>query len=616
MAAGLDNSVEASVSSEASAAAWLSGTALGGIRRAAGLFGLVLVIACLHWARAVAIPVSLALLLSLLLTPVVIRLQRRGLGRIPSVLVTVLLAGALLGAVGWAVTGQLAALIDELPRYRENIRARVDFVREAHRGTFVGRAEEAARDMAQQIAQPAPGERPAARPVLVKLEAPGFTTQLPSLLEAAATAGLVVALVIFMLIRRDELRARLIRVIGYSRLTLTVRALEEAASRISRYLVAQCLLNASFGLAVGLGLFAVGLPYAIFWGFLGALLRFVPYAGTFIAMVLPTALALAVFDGWTRPLLVAALFLIVEPLVYFVLEPILYGQSIGVSEVALLVALAFWTWLWGPVGLILAAPLTVCLVVTAKYVRELEFIEVLMTDGTDFDPAATYYHRLLAAEPDEAARVVADYRRDHPVERLFEAVLVPALAIARRDRARDHLSDEDVASIVRSTQVTLEKVCDAGGALPAAAHGPPVALMPVRDDLDLVALEMLGRLLEARGIAAVRAAWPCPAADVGGHGQSPRPRVVCLGAVTPGGIAEARHICRGLRARTPDLAIVVWLPGDGDETYASLLREAGASRTSASLLEVRDHLLRYAAGPEGDRRRGPVRLHAARTSLI
>ena len=573
-----------------------------GLQRAGSLIALILVIACLYWAQAVAIPVAAAILLSALLGPIVGGLRRVGLGKVSSVLVTVVLAAALLGALGWGVISQLDALVDELPRYRQNIRQRIAHLRQAQQTTFFGKAQETAREMARTITPPPPASE---RPMHVVVDpSPALTTRLPSAVQTLASVGLVAALVVFMLLRRDELRSRIIRVVGYSRLTLTLRAIEDASQRISRYLLTQAVINTGFGVVVGVGLGLIGVPYAVLWGVLAALLRFIPYAGAWMAGLMPIALALAVFDDWQRPLMVAALFVLLEPLIYFVIEPVLYAQSTGVSEVALLVALAFWAWLWGPVGLLLGTPLTVCLVVVAKHVRELEFLGVLMSDEPAL-PGVGFYQRVLAADPHGAERVAEEFLETQPPERLYDDVLLPSLALARRDRLRHHLVDEEVRSIVEAIRETLDRLRattpDAvQDATPVRTPDDPeadvVLLAPARDDVDEVALEMLAQLLLTQGIRASTVPAPAPHRVVEqiGRGGSDRPRLVCIGSVVPGGVAQARALCRTIRAGAPDTPIAVGLWGDPDAPTAhrTLLSAAGATEVAGTVLEARDQIAR------------------------
>jgi len=233
----------------------------------------------------------------------------------------------------------------------------------------------------------------------------------------------------------------LIRLIGYGRMTVTTTALQDAGARISRYLLMQSIINSVFGLAVGLGLFLIGLPYAALWGFLAAVLRFIPYIGPWVAAIIPSALALAAFEGWIWPIAVAGLFVVLELFTNMILEPLLYGDSAGVSQVALLVSVAFWTWLWGPIGLLMATPLTVCLVVLGKYVPQMEYITVLMSDQSVAEKKIIYYQRLLAMDRDEAAEIVEEYVMAHPPEQVYDAVMLPALHFARLDRERDGLTE-------------------------------------------------------------------------------------------------------------------------------------------------------------------------------
>jgi predicted PurR-regulated permease PerM len=247
------------------------------------------------------------------------------------------------------------------------------------------------------------------------------------LLGPFAAGGLIIVLVIFMLINREDMRNRLIALIGHGQLTATTHALEEASDRISRYLLMQLILNGAFGIAVSLGLLLIGVPYAPLWGFFAAVLRYIPYLGSWLSALLPIAMSLLVSDSWTQPILIAVLFLALELPINLFVEPWLYGRRTGVSEAALLVAVAFWAWLWGPVGLILASPLTACLVVLGKYVPALSFFNTLLGDRPVLDPPIRYYQRLLARDHDEAVEIAEEQSKNSSVEAVYDQVLVPAL---------------------------------------------------------------------------------------------------------------------------------------------------------------------------------------------
>jgi hypothetical protein len=278
------------------------------------------------------------------------------------------------------------------------------------------------------------------------------------LLESLFYMMMVAILVIFMLLEREELRNRTIRLLGYGRLSLTTQALDEAGHRVSRYLFTQFVVNASLGAAIGLGLFLLGVPYALLWGLSIIVLRFVPYIGIWIAAILPLAASLATSSNSWQPLSVIALFAVLEPVVSMLIEPVLFSQNAGTSRLAMLIAIAFWAWLWGPVGLLLATPLTACLAVVAKYVPQLEFIAVLLGDEPMLQTSVAYYKRLVAQDPDEAEAIVEEQLRTHSVEHVYDEVLVPALHYAKRDRRLAILTDDEQEFIYKSTREIIERI--------------------------------------------------------------------------------------------------------------------------------------------------------------
>jgi predicted PurR-regulated permease PerM len=561
-----------------------------------GIGIIALVVAGLYWLQAVLIPLALAVLLTFLLSPVVSTFERRGLGRVPSILVTVLLALSLLGAIGWTLTHQLVTLADELPRYSLNIHHRIADLRGAGKGGSVEKVQNAVADVVGEIEKTG-GTRQ--KPVAVVLEAPSILVHLPNLLQALASAGVVTVLVIFMLLERRELRDRLILLIGYRRMTATTRALDEAGTRISRYLLMQSLINGSFGVAVGLGLFLIGIPYAIIWGSLAAALRFIPYLGAFIALLLPLALSLAVFPGWLQPALVVGLFLVLEPITGSVLEPWLYGQSAGVSQVALLIALTFWTWLWGPAGLLMATPLTVCLLVLAKHLPALGFIVVLMGDRPVIETKARYYQRLLARDQDEASDIVEAYVNTEGQESVYDAVLLPALYYAKQDRDRGLLSEGDVQFVGQATREILDVLAqdapapleiDTGDLSVTDPGYTPVRILgcPARDEADALGLEMVRHLLGPARHRIELSGTGMLTAEVVAWVDLHRPALVCIGAVAPGGLSQARHLCKRLRSQCPELTIVVgrWGLHHEKDTDCQHLLAAGADYVGTTLFDT------------------------------
>ena len=352
--------------------------------------GGVLIVVVLYWAQAVLVPFALAVLLTFVLTPPVIRLERL-LGPIGAVLAVALLVFTVLGLSGWGLARQLTHLADELPRYRVNILTKIADVRGAGKGGSVERLQETIDDIKTNLDDSKTPSGSVTRPMVVTSEpfagVTGFTWLGP-VLGPLGTAGLVLIMVITMLVERRDLRDRLIALIGHGQLALTTKAFDEAGTRVSRQLLMQSLVNLLYGAAAGAALFILGVPYPWVWAALGAALRFIPYLGPVIGAGAPILVSLAALPGWSRPLWVAACYLVLELFTNLVLETKLYAGAAGVSQVALLVSVAFWTWLWGPLGLLMATPLTVCLVVLGKHVPGLEFVGTLMADTPAWPPSS------------------------------------------------------------------------------------------------------------------------------------------------------------------------------------------------------------------------------------
>ena len=554
--------------------------------------------------QAVLIPLAITLLLTFLLAPVVGTFERRGLRHVPAVLVTVVLAFSLLGVVGWTFTRQLVTLADELPRYRTNIQSKIADLRGAGKGGSVEKVQRTVEDVVGEIQKTDEPGPPRDKPIAVVVEAPSLLGHLPGLVQALASAGVVSLLVIFMLLERRELRDRVILLIGYRRMTATTRALDEAGERITRYLLTQSIINGSFGTAVGLGLFLIGVPYAIIGGFLAAALRFIPYVGWVIGALLPLVLSLAVFPGWLQPALVIALFIMVDLVTGALIEPWLYGQSAGVSKAALLVAVTFWAWLWGPAGLLLATPLTVCLIVLGKHLPALGFLVVLMGDRPVIEAKARYYQRLLARDQDEATDIVEASVEAEGRESVYDAVLLPALFYAKQDRDRGLLTESDTQFVVQATRDILD-VLGQDAAAPAAPDTAiaTVTLLgyPARDEADAVALEMVRRLLDPVGYRMEVSAPAMLTAEVVAWVEQHRAALLCIGTVAPGGLSQARLLCKRLRAQYPALKIVVGRWGLHDEMEADRLHllAAGADHVETTVRDTQRTLVQLRPPPPG-----------------
>lgn len=567
------------------------------------------IIASLYWGQAVLIPVALAMLLTFLLSPVAEALERIAFGRLPSVILVAVLTFSLLGGIGWIVTLQFSSLANELPKYTVNIRQKIADVRGAGKGGALEKVQKTVEELKSEIEKnDAPAKLKDQQPPLVVRPRESFAfwpvpLAVGPMLERFAGVGLVIVLVIFMLFQREDLRNRLIRLVGYGRLTVTTRALEEAGQRISRYLLMQTLINSSFGLAVGFALYLIGLPYPILWGFLAAVLRFIPYVGPFAAAIMPSALSLAVFEGWLWPIVIVGILLALELLNNMVLEPLLYGESAGVSGVGLLVAVAFWTWLWGPVGLILATPLTVCVVVLGKHVPGMDFIGVLISDQPAMESNISYYQRLLAMDQAEAAEIVEEHLKIHPREQIFDAVLLPALKYARRDRDLGRLTEDGEQFVLRATREILEDFTsltptsesEATDSLAADEVSAPLLKVrilgcPARDEADELALLMLRQLfVSTRYDVEVMSAAVLTSEVVGMIGAK-NPAVIVSATLSSGGLAQTRYLCKRLRARFPNLKLAIGQWGMESEDRNSILL-AGADTVGTTMIETREQII-------------------------
>jgi predicted PurR-regulated permease PerM len=571
---------------------------------------LVVGVAALYLARGLLIPIALAVLLTFLVHPLVGGLLRLGLHRAVAVGMVVTMLFATLGGVAWMLSTEMAVLSVHIPAYRDNLIAKINHARRWARGGTIEKAQTAVSEVTAELQKESPtGRAPrtaprTAAPVVVHSRPSGLW-QLPTLIEAMGAAATVIALVIFMLIEREDLRNRLIRLAGYGRLIATTRALDEAAQRISRYLLMQTLVNAFFGAGATVGLLLIGVSYAPLWGFLAAVLRFIPYVGVWLGALIPIVFALAEFPTWQPPILVAGLFILLETICSLALEPRLYGHSAGVSQVALLCSIAFWTWLWGPMGLLLATPLTVCLVVLAKHVSGMEFIGILMADAPPIAPPAAYYQRLLAEDRAEAARIVARFAQEHPIEAVYDALILPALSHARRDRRMNQLPEAAERYVWRTTREIIEDLHAKRRAAALAGDGarplPPsggarkvrVLASPVRDGADELGLLMLEHLLDPDRWAIELTSPHLLASEVIALVEKTRPAVVCLGALPASGLAaHTRYLCKRLRKRFPDLRIVVGRWGLREQAAAARrqLEAAGATHVAVSLVETRAHL--------------------------
>lgn len=543
-------------------------------------------VAALYLGRDVLIPLALAILLSFVLSPATTLLRRLGLARVPSVLLVVLIVFAVVAGFATLVTTQVTGLADNLARYESNFRAKIRAAETmAKGGGPLKRMQRVWEDIQKELEKssqritgggaPPPGaggqtgeqapipvevHQPPAKPVQIASEFAG------GLLKPLATTGIVVVFVIFLLLQREDMRDRFIRLFGSNDVHRTTELMTDAGKRVSRYLLMQVVINAFYGISVSIGLWLIGVPHTMLWGLLAFVLRFIPYVGPAMAAIMPIIIAVADDPGWTKPLLAVALFAVLELLINNIFEPWLYGSSTGLSPIAILVAAVFWTTLWGAVGLLLSTPLTVCLVVLGRHLPQLQFLEVLLGSEPVLPTDIKFYQRLLAGDTEEAARVAEEYRQEHTVADLYDKVLIPALAFADQDRMRGALDRERWTSIAQAMEDIVDDLraetpdadADAGGEAggteeegDAARNSAIVLCVGGRNDLDAAAAAMLAHLLEGAGFDPRVLAGSALSTLHVGPLQRGRPVVVCLFYVNPGALHHARRLIRRVRQSLP-----------------------------------------------------------------
>jgi predicted PurR-regulated permease PerM len=578
------------------------------------------IVAFMYFTGEVLKPLALSILLSFALAPVVRLMERIGLPRALSVVLTVVMALGVLGGVGYVVGRQLTSLANDLPSYQQNIESKLDRVIKPGEQSAADKLRTMADQVTAKMEDPIKAQERATRIQKVEVVShPSIQDQLRSAigpyLEFLGVGSFVLVLVLFMLMGRKELSDRIIGLFGDRQVSLTTRTMQEIGQRITRYLATFALVNSGFGLVIGVGLQLIGVPFAVLWGCLAGLLRFIPYVGPAVAFVLPLVFAFAHFSGWAQPLEVVALFAVVEVALNSYLEPVIYGKTTGVSALGLLVAAMFWTWLWGTTGLLLSTPLTVCLAVMGKYVPSLRFFAALLGEEVELEPDVRFYQRLVALDRDGATEVVDDAVKQMPRVEVFDRVLVPALARAERDFAHDELNDVDRAfiwQVVGDVLDGLEGTADFG--LSTSAPGTNGSRSPgvgdgdrervslvgiaVEDTSDVLILRMLAQLLEGSGLslqilADTDSDSPLHLAEQ--VAESP-PRAVIVSHLPPEGLTMACYLLRRLRAHLPDLTIEAghWCETCNAASAAERLVAAGATHVVYTLADARDRIVRAA----------------------
>jgi predicted PurR-regulated permease PerM len=632
------------------------------------------VVTILYFGKPVLMPLALAGLFSFLLSPLVNSLHRLRLPRALAVVLVTLSVFSLLGVLGWVIGRELSSLAASLPNYKDNIRSRIISFHQSGRGGVMDQIKEIKTTIEETNAEaeaeaeaeakakagvetgtgadkgkpalpegteastpvpPPPPESPAPPPAPAEPEPtqkksggekpapPAEAERSPNWMngmlgnagEALATVATVIVFVIFMLLRQQELRNRLMRLAGFRHVTIVTRAMDETGERVGRYLLMQATINGLYGVVLATGLYFIGMPYVVLWGVLAALFRFIPYVGPIVVAILPSAVSLAVFPDWQQPLMVMGLIAVLELVTNMILEPVLYGHSVGVSEFALLIAIVFWTWIWGGIGLVMATPLTVCFVVMARHVPALEWVEILMGDNPKVKPYMVLYQRLLAGDDSEAEDfLTAELKKKTRIEVLDETIL-PAIALAKRESSQDRLTDAEEKEIHDSIlQVMTEAMPptdadaetgnrngdgdgDGDGIAEAPVGKVPVAPRPLLlgwpldDSADDTALRCLALHLPS-GLDFEIVPGQRLTAELHADIEARQPTALLISATPPGSHETARLHLRRIRRQFPKLRVFIGRWGVPDDLVkADPLLEAGASAVYTRLSEAETALV-------------------------
>jgi predicted PurR-regulated permease PerM len=549
------------------------------------LLTLVLVVGILYTGKDVLLPLALGIVLAFILTPLVRVFDRMRLPRFAGVALTMLIALGVVGGMSYIVVDQFAELSTEISQYTSSMRRKVGQLRMGNDAalrqftrTMDRVTEQFYNDPDQRNAEPVRVVPQRVSPMVRLREATG------AVFEPLASAFIVFVLVTFLLGQREDLRDRFIRLIGAGNVGMTTRLMNEAAYRVSQFLLWQTLVNIAFGICIALGLYWIGVPYAALWGGITAVLRFVPYVGTVLSALMPATLAFATFPGWAETFQTMALFLCLDLVTAYFVEPVVFGYRTGVSSFALLVSALFWIWVWGPVGLLLATPLTVCIAVLGRHVRSLRFLAVIFADEPALTPHVRFYQRLLAKDEDEAGQLVNRKLQESGPIAVIDEVLMPTVTLVMQHRDQNEITEDDATLVLDVIAETVQQLpSNAGMARPAAS----IIGLAIPTMADLLMLEMLRTAYGRERIAPTAPELTTEEALLIAIRQ--KPRMVCIAGTATTRGSELRNYCRRIRSALPDIKIVVLRPPlteDQMPLSTERFKEAGADHLALSTKEA------------------------------
>lgn len=580
------------------------------------------IVLTMQWGRAVLIPIAIAMLLTVLLSPAVQRLQSWGMNRISAVLLSVCLLGGLLIGLGGMMAAQITNLLAELPRNTETIRAKIKSLKELGSGPVSQQFGHMLEELQQEVSptstdsgdQVVDTEQPTKSPTSTGSEDHGgesatvpwmlITGYLGSAFEVLGALAFTMVLLVFFLLEREDLRDRVILLAGKARLSVTSKAIEDITTRVTRYLVMVGAVNGGFGVCLTVGLFLLGMPYAVLWGVLAGGLRFIPYIGPWIGALFPITMSLALSSGWGQPLAVLGYVLFLELICNNVVEPLVYGRTIGVSPTALLISAVFWLFLWGPIGLVLSAPFAVCLVVIGKSIPQLRFLHLLLGDQPALTTDVSFYQRLMLGDRLAAQQIAVKRLQSSSLLEVYDELMIPTLNYADRDLHRNDLSAADHAEVLAGVQATLSQLDKAadqtatGSEVVKESRREPLVLdsrrrvtllgCPADDDTDCLGLGLLSRLLDHEKWNLQFVALETLTSEVLDQVKQESPDLVCIASIPPGGRSQTRYLCKRLRTVAPDLPILVgrWGAKRVSQAERDRFEQAGATVVATSLDET------------------------------
>ncbi len=592
-------------------------------------FLILAIIGFLYSASAVFKPLALAILLSFALTPIARFLENRGVPRVPAVILTVFLALMAIGAMTYQVGVELNSLAGSVDQYEDNIIKKIQRLQPGQASAIEkvkttiadvssaltpGPVKPGTKSSEEDKVDDAEANKARVQKVEMVKEHDFFAdteSQLAPYLEGLETGFIVLILLLFLMLNRENMTDRITQLFGQGRISLTTRTTQEVGERISKYLITFASMNTAMGFIIGTGCYFIGIPYAVLWGFLAGALRFIPYAGPATAFALPLLFSIASFESWREPMLLVALYAVIEVAANMALEPIIYGKTTGVSSLALLVAAMFWSWLWGPIGLLLSTPLTVSLAVLGKYVPSLRFFATFLREDIELDPSVRYYQKMLAGDQDGATEVIDEVLKKKPRVDVFDQVIIPSLSLAERDHARDEIGEQELAFVHQNTDRILDDLADEpeinlstlstdanvtpagpGAVTPPAGKSIRVLALPAHDETDALVLQMLALLLKSSNVSFTAGEFAAPVQAVE-QVKAANPELVLISHLPPDGLTATRHLTRRIRAQFPKLPIIVgrWDHDSVGENVKKSLTEAGASQTFNSLKETREFLV-------------------------